>query len=184
MCIARRRLPATVALVLAAAGLTACQSSSSSSGRSGRASQPYRYVDVPGKSARLLPNGRAVAPPNAPAIVHRAVAAGNELIGKPYVWGGGHKRLHDRGYDCSGTASYVLNRCGLLRGSMPSKGFRSFGKSGAGEWITLYTKDGHVFLVIAGLRLDTGGGHRDTGPRWKPGQRSTRGFSLRHPSGL
>jgi NlpC/P60 family len=150
---------------------------------SGRASRPYQYNYVPGKTARLI-GDYAEAPRRAPKHVQHAIQGGNELIGRPYKYGGGHRRLFDSGYDCSGTVSYVLNRAGLLRGSMPSNGFRRYGKSGEGEWITLYTKNGHVFLVVAGLRLDTGGGRSNTGPRWKLAPRGTRGFYMRHPPGL
>jgi hypothetical protein len=149
-----------------------------------RAREPYHYVYRAGYSAQIGRNGHAVAPPHAPAKVKRAIAAGNELQGKPYVFGGGHKRMYDRGYDCSGTVSYVLNKIGLLRGSMPSKGFLKYGRRGEGDWVTVYAKNGHVFLVVAGLRLDTGGGRGRTGPRWKPLPRTTRGFHLRHPPGL
>ena len=47
-----------------------------------------------------------------PPPVIRAIAAGNRLQGKPYKWGGGHARLQDSGYDCSGTVSYVLREAG------------------------------------------------------------------------
>jgi hypothetical protein len=150
----------------------------------GRAREPYTYVYRSGQTARIASNGRAVAPPHAPAKVKRAIQAGNELQGKPYVFGGGHRRMYDRGYDCSGTVSYVLNRIGLLRGSMPSKGFLKYGRKGEGDWMTVYAKNGHVFLVVAGLRLDTGGSNGRTGPRWKTHARTTRGFHLRHPPGL
>ncbi len=149
-----------------------------------KAKEPYRYVYIPGKTAMVTADGMAVAPRSAPAAVHRAIQAGNELQGKPYVYGGGHARLCDNGYDCSGSVSYVLNRSGLMRGSMASQGFRKFGAGGQGDWITVYAKDGHAFIVVAGLRLDTGGGSRDTGPQWKPYTRGTKGFVMRHPSGL
>src|SRR5687767_14618035 len=41
----------------------------------------------------------ASAPPGLPLSVARVVAAANELQRKPYVWGGGHRFLNDRGYD-------------------------------------------------------------------------------------
>lgn len=135
-----------------------------------------------GKTA-LYRNGKAYAPRNAPRAVHRAIAAGNRLQNKPYKWGGGHRRLDDSGYDCSGAVSYVLREAGLLRGQMVSKGFFQYGQPGMGRWITVYVRKGHVFIVVAGLRLDTGGGSR-TGPRWKPESRSAKGHAMRHPRGL
>lgn len=135
-----------------------------------------------GKTA-LLRDGKAYAPRNAPSAVHRAIAAGNRLQHKPYKWGGGHRRHNDSGYDCSGAVSYVLREAGLLQTNLVSKGFFSYGEPGHGDWITIYTRKGHVFMTIAGLRLDTGGGRR-TGPRWKPKSRSAAGHAMRHPRGL
>jgi hypothetical protein len=155
----------------------------SACGGTKKARTPYTYNYLEGRTARLLPNGYAVAPSGAPAAVKRAIAAGNELQDKPYVRGGGHRVLYDRGYDCSGTVSYVLNKAYLMRGSMPSKGFINYGKGGPGDWITVYAKNGHTFIVVAGLRLDTGGGRDERGPRWKTKRRDTKGFYLRHPPG-
>jgi hypothetical protein len=93
--------------------------------------------------------------------------------------------MHDTGYDCSGSASYVLNKAGLMRGSMPSGPFRKYGKGGEGKWISVYAREGHVFLVVAGLRFDTsnsGNGH--VGPRWLTKGRTTKHFVVRHPPGL
>jgi len=141
----------------------------------------YRFE--PGRTA-LLRNGVAYAPRNAPAAVKRAIAAGNRLQRKPYKWGGGHRRLDDTGYDCSGAVSYVLREAGLLRGQMVSEGFLRYGEKGQGHWITVYVRKGHVFITVAGLRLDTGGGYQRSGPRWKPESRSARGHAMRHPRGL
>lgn len=144
---------------------------------------PYDYHFVHGETA-MIENGQALAPNQAPRAVHAAIAAGNRLQGRPYKYGGGHANLDDDGYDCSGTVSYVLHHAGLLSGSMPSSAFLRYGEPGPGRWITIYAKSGHVFIVIAGLRLDTGGSRADTGPQWKPFHRGTRGFILRHPPGL
>jgi len=143
----------------------------------------------PGPPATIGPDGLAIAPPQAPPEVHAAIAAANRIIGKPYKYGGGHAKVEDRGYDCSGTVSYALIGAGLLEDDLPldSSGFMRWGKSGKGTWITVYSNPGHAFVVIAGLRLDTSaagdpGGRK--GPRWRPNLRSTRGFRARHPEGL
>jgi cell wall-associated NlpC family hydrolase len=148
-----------------------------------KARQPVSYRFDPGHTA-LLKRGVAFAPKRAPAAVHRAIAAGNRLQRMPYKYGGGHARLNDSGYDCSGTVSYVLREAGLLRGAMPSSGFFNYGKKGPGRWITIYTRHGHVFMTVAGLRLDTGGRGGRTGPRWKPETRPASGHVMRHPAGL
>ncbi|MBL9116611.1 MAG: C40 family peptidase [Verrucomicrobiaceae bacterium] len=131
-------------------------------------------------------NGLASLPAYAPISVHNAIQAANQIAGKPYVYGGGHRKLYDRGYDCSGSVSYVLNHAGLLRGCGTSDAFRRYGQSGKGEWITVYAKDGHTFLEIAGLRFDTGGhgSNSSRGPHWSTSSRPLSGFRARHPIGL
>jgi len=162
--------------ILLAVGLSSCA-------RQVKAKQPVSYRFESGRTA-LLKDGVAYAPKKAPMAVKRAIAAGNRLQGKPYKWGGGHARENDSGYDCSGTVSYVLREAGLLKGSMPSSGYFSYGKKGEGDWITVYTRSGHVFMTVAGLRLDTGGPGGRSGPKWKPETRAGRGHVMRHPSGL
>jgi hypothetical protein len=152
-----------------------------------RAEKRFRIRAVPGAKAVLLPNGLAAAPIDAPAQVHAAIAAANRIIGKPYKYGGGHAKVEDSGYDCSGTVSYALIGAKLLKAPLDSSGFLKWGEAGPGQWITVFTNPGHAFAVIAGLRLDTSAaGDRSgaKGPRWRPALRSTRGFKARHPLGL
>lgn len=127
----------------------------------------------------------AEVPITFPRPILQAVYAANTLQGKPYRMGGGHSKLYDSAYDCSGSTSFILFQSGLLRTPMNSKEFANFGLPGPGRFITLYVKPGdHVFLTICGLRLDTTGGREGEGPRWRPSKRSTSGFQLRHPPGL
>ena len=138
-------------------------------------------------STRVLTPRRAIiaaAVTVLPKAVKLAIQAGNRLQGRPYKWGGGHGRLDDTGYDCSGTVSYVLREAGLMKGQMPSSGFFSYGERGAGNWITIYVRKGHVFMTIAGLRLDTGWGSSRTGPKWLTKTRPGKGHVMRHPKGL
>lgn len=148
-----------------------------------KAKQPVSYRFDHGRTA-MIKNGIAYAPKGAPAAVKRAIAAGNRLQGKPYKWGGGHARHNDSGYDCSGTTSYVLREAGLMKGSTTSKGFFNYGRKGQGKWITVYVRNGHVFMTVAGLRLDTGGPGGRSGPRWKTATRPGRGHVMRHPAGF
>jgi len=137
---------------------------------------------VPGDRA-VFRNGIAYAPAAAPLAVQEAVWAANELLRKPYVYGGGHRSFVARGYDCSGAVSYALHGAGLLDAPLDSTRFLAWGERGRGAWITVYTNPRHAFVVIAGLRFDTSGpGER--GPRWRPGRYATRGFVARHPAGL
>ncbi len=142
---------------------------------------------VPGTKAKLLPNGQAAAPADAPVEVQQAIWAANRIIGMPYHYGGGHQRFEDSGYDCSGTVSYALHGGGLLRSPLDSGSFMSWGKSGRGAWITIFTNPGHAYTVIAGIRLDTSAAddpNGGSGPRWRPLRHSNAGFKVRHPSGL
>ena len=142
---------------------------------------------VPGTEAKLLDDGRAAAPALAPDEVKNAIWWANKLIGKPYRYGGGHRRFNDTGYDCSGTVSYALRGAKAVKSPLDSSSFMRWGKAGKGEWITVYTNPGHAFVVIAGLRLDTsasGDPSGNKGPRWRPALRSTRGFKARHPAEL
>jgi hypothetical protein len=150
---------------------------------SGCESPYYSYRYVPGRTA-ILRDGYAVAPPNAPGEVHAAIAAGNRIAGLPYARGGGHRSVIDSAYDCSGATSFLLIAADQLRSPMPSTAFRRYGRSGEGEWITVYARRGHVFLSVAGLRFDTGynGAHR--GPQWTTRSRPANGAVLRHPAGL
>ena len=129
--------------------------------------------------------GYAACPNHLPKSVHYVVRAGNELQEKPYAMGGGHRYLFDRAYDCSGSASYLLARAGLLNRPLSSAEFARYGAPGPGKYITIFVKPGeHVFMSICGLRFDTTGGRGREGPRWRPTPRSANGFQARHPWGL
>ena len=136
-----------------------------------------------GPRARVLPDGTAVAPEDAPDVVKRVILAGNQIAKFPYKWGGGHGAWRDTGYDCSGSVSFALAGAGLLRSPLTSGGFLSYGSPGPGEWITIYTNPGHIFMLVAGLRFDTSGQGR-AGTRWQAESASTSGFAVRHIPGL
>jgi hypothetical protein len=152
-------------------------------------------VEVPGEEAQLLPDGTAAAPANAPDQVKQAIWAANSLQELPYIYGGGHNlKFRGKGYDCSGTVSFALHGGGLLNAPLDSGSFMRWGVKGKGRWITVFTNRGHAYAVIAGLRLDTsvaGMSRRlksvanksafESGPRWRPVGRPSRGFAKRHP---
>jgi cell wall-associated NlpC family hydrolase len=143
---------------------------------------------TPEQTATILPTGFAAAPESAPQEVKDAIAAANEIIGKPYVYGGGHNlKFTGRGYDCSGTVSYALHGADMLKRPLDSTSFMRWGAKGPGTWFTIYTNPSHAFMVVAGLRLDTsaaGDPSGAKGPRWRPVLRSTKGFTARHPVGF
>lgn len=132
-----------------------------------------------------ISDGRAVPPSGAPPIVKAVIAAANQIDGRPYVWGGGHRSFWSRGYDCSGAVGYALHGGGLLDTTMVSGQLVTWGEAGVGRWITVYANSQHVYMVVAGLRYDT----RDappgaTGPRWHTVQVDPRKFVARHPIGF
>ena len=133
--------------------------------------------------AIALPNGVALPPLEAPEAVKQIIEAGNGIARTPYIWGGGHGKWLDKGYDCSGSVSFVLASAGLLSASETSGQLMSFGDPGPGKWVTIFASDGHVFLEVAGIRFDTGA-QSVTGSRWANDGRSTAGFVTRHPAGL
>jgi cell wall-associated NlpC family hydrolase len=133
--------------------------------------------------ATALPNGIAVPPLEAPDAVRRMIEAGNVIARAPYVWGGGHGRWIDKGYDCSGSVSFVLAAAGYLDGPLDSGHLAGWGRPGPGRWVTIYANAGHVFMEVGGIRFDTSG-QRVTGSRWQNEGRSTAGFAVRHPPGL
>lgn len=143
---------------------------------------------VPGLTAKIV-HGVAYAPSQAPVQVQRAIWAGNLIRLKPYVYGGGHQVWNDVGYDCSGSVSYILHAAGLIKVSMDSSEYMSWGESGLGQWITVYSNPGHAFVEIAGIRLDTsaeGDPHPapGSGPHWRPLMQATSGYTATHPLGF
>lgn len=198
----RRALVLTLSLPLAwfVTGTTADAKTSSakasqsviSGGQQYGEPNPATVQRVVGGKAKLLPNGLAAAPNDAPDEIKAMVDAANEIVGKPYVYGGGHDMRwgkRGKGYDCSGTVSYALHGAGddVLDAPLDSGSFMKWGASGQGDWVSIYTNRGHAFVVIAGLRLDTsaaGDPSGSKGPRWRPALRSTKGFRVRHPEGF
>jgi hypothetical protein len=139
-------------------------------------------VPVTGKAV-VGSDGLAVAPADAPPQVQAIIEAGNRIATKPYKYGGGHGKWEDSGYDCSGSMSYAFHGAGMLDEALDSSGFMSWGEAGEGQWVTIYAKGSHAFMIVAGLRFDTSG-RSDQGTRWQADMRSTSGYTVRHPAGL
>ena len=140
---------------------------------------------VPGSRARYI-KGLAAAPMAAPAAVQEMIWAANEIIGLPYIFGGGHASFESPGYDCSGTVSFALHGAALLKTPEDSSEFESYGSHGIGRWVTIFANPGHAYVDIAGLRLDTSAADdpsNQQGPRWRPLRRANAGYVLRHPVG-
>src|SRR4051812_37441752 len=175
---------------------TAAAETPSSGGTGGAQFPEPEPIVAAGAKATLLPDGTAAAPAEAPPEIQAAIFAANKLLDKPYKYGGGHAKVEDSGYDCSGTVSYALLGAGLLKSPLDSSSFMRWGAKGKGTWFTVYTNPGHAFAMIAGLRLDTSAyGVRakaarkiarvgERGPRWRLGKRPKQGFKARHPVGF
>ena len=160
---------------------------------------------TPGQTAKILPSGIAAAPQDAPRAVKGAIAAANQLIDKPYIYGGGHGQPLTElatGYDCSGSTSFVLHGGGVFSDyAEDSTELESYGQAGPGQWITVYANSAHAFIDVAGIVLDTAWyapvqpTSPGSGPRWQPvsiipaqyaGDEAAGngGFVQRHPAGL
>jgi cell wall-associated NlpC family hydrolase len=135
-------------------------------------------------STSILLTGIALPPPDAPQAVKDVINNANMIVGRPYIWGGGHGSFYSYGYDCSGSVSFALFGGGLIPEPLTSGALEGWGAPGPGKWITVYANAEHTFAEIAGLRWDTVGDEQGTGPRWHLAPASGDGFVVRHPPGF
>ena len=176
-----------IALLVIDATLAAC--STSSHHQPERSPRPP-IVTPDATQARLLPDGKAlapatVAPPADEQTVAAVIGAANAIAGRPYQFGGGHWpgwRIDD-GYDSSGAVSYVLHAGGFLPRPELAEELTHFDQPGPGVLITVVLCPGRAQMVvtaqmiIAGLRFDA-----LDGPRWRTGPPSSRDDCVeRHP---
>jgi cell wall-associated NlpC family hydrolase len=107
--------------------------------------------------------GATVGDPRVAAMVNEA----NSLVGKPYVYGGGHSGWGPQsGYDCSGFVSAVLHAGGYLTSPVDTTALPSQPGmvSGPGQSVTVYDRalsgqNGHVIIEINGQFYESGGMH-------------------------
>jgi hypothetical protein len=115
--------------------------------------------------------------------IARGIAAADRIARLPYRYGGGHGSFHDSGYDCSGSVSYVLHAMGVLSSPLDSSQLMHYGAAGPGRWITIYANPGHAYMMIGSRRFDTSAQWQG-GSRWSIFDRSSAGYTVRHPPGL
>jgi hypothetical protein len=159
---------------------------------------------IAGDRALLSPrNGHlALVPAQAPPVVQALVVAGNELQELPYGPTGHPDPRGALSEDCSSAVNYMLYRAGIrpiaeiLHDNPLAQSYVDWGQPGPGRWVSIYattTPSAHVFIVVAGLRLDTSHHGTDTGPnRAQDGPRwrildhipTWAHWSVRHPPGL
>jgi cell wall-associated NlpC family hydrolase len=103
---------------------------------------------------------------NAPQQVQAMVNEANSLIGKPYIYGGGHSGWGEQaGYDCSGFVSAVLHAGGYLSEPQTTQTLPGQAgiESGPGQYVTIYdrntgpTDNEHVIIQINGQFYESGG---------------------------
>jgi cell wall-associated NlpC family hydrolase len=103
---------------------------------------------------------------DAPAQVQAMVNEADSLIGKPYIYGGGHSGWGPQaGYDCSGFVSAVLHAGGYLSEPQTTQGLPDQPgiESGPGQYVTIYdrntgpTNNEHVIIEINGQFYESGG---------------------------
>jgi hypothetical protein len=168
----------------------------------GETPTPVRFIA--GERAVLNPHDghQALIPEGVPSAVQAMLIAGNELQELPYGPGGHPDPRGASEEDCSSTVNYVLYRSGIrpiseiVRDNPLAQSYPHWGLPGPGRWVTIYsTAEGtdHVFIVIAGLRLDTshngtdeGPNRNEDGPRWRILDHipTWAHWSVRHPPGL
>jgi cell wall-associated NlpC family hydrolase len=186
---AARRTPAlnisiaVLALSAALLALSAPAQAETPGGVSSTTPEVENPTAPPGKA--ILVRGRAIPPADAPPAVKKVIAAANKIRTKPYIYGGGHGRWWDAGYDCSGAVSFALHGGNLIDTPMPSGSLSGWGSGGKGRWITVYANGGHAYAIVAGLRWDTAGTTNGTGPRWHKSLKAQASgpFTARHPAG-
>ena len=180
---ALRSFIAVMALVAALLAVSAPAQAETPGGVSSTTPETTVPTAPPGKA--ILVRGRAIPPADAPPAVKKVIAAANKIRTKPYIYGGGHGRWWDAGYDCSGAVSFALHGGSLIDTPMPSGSLAGWGSPGKGRWITVYANGGHAYAIIAGLRWDTAGTTNGTGPRWHKslGAQASGPFTARHPAG-
>jgi transglycosylase-like protein with SLT domain len=168
----------------------------------GASSSPVRFITGERASLAGEDGHLALVPVEAPATVQAMIVAGNELQQLPYGPGGHPDPRGASEQDCSSTINYVLYRSGvrpiaeILRDNPLAQDYPHWGDPGPGRWVTIFstaTPTPHVFIVIAGLRLDTshagtdnGPNRGEDGPRWRILDHipTWAHWSVRHPPGL
>jgi cell wall-associated NlpC family hydrolase len=150
--------------------------------------QPPPEPQPPGPAGKVTfaEDGTAVAPVDAPPEVKAMIAAANQIHAIPYKYGGGHAPYRGNkpptSADCSGSVSWVLHAADKLDNPLDSSGLMTWGEAGKGQWVTVYSNPGHVYMTIGDVRFDTSG--MDDKTRWDMRKRSSRGYTIRHPEGL
>jgi cell wall-associated NlpC family hydrolase len=144
-----------------ASALESALSSTGTTGATGVTGATINPALVEGESGVSGGTAVSAADPRIDAMTEEA----NALVGKPYVWGGGHDGWGPQsGYDCSGFVSAVLHAGGYLSTPQDTTTLPASTdmESGPGQYVTVYDRDkpgqqGHVIINIAGQFYESGG---------------------------
>jgi hypothetical protein len=122
-------------------------------------------------NAQGATGGSAVT--GAPPTVQTMLEKAQSLVGRPYVWGGGHSTAdwqNAAGYDCSGFVSAVLGAAGIISSPQSTQTLPSQPglTGGPGQYVTIYDRDNnpdpgqdHVIIDIDGNWYESGGNSAD-----------------------
>ena len=159
---------------------------------------PLTGPTSPGSRSKILADGLATIPQDAPPVVQRAIAAGNQIVHTFYSQerrAGMLAHVQDS-YDCSGSSDYILYQAGLsdptvdVGNAIAGTGItiEQYGQAGAGQWITVFGSSAHEFIRVDNIVMDTAhyapvqprsvpdpypaddptNGGPTSGPRWQP----------------
>jgi len=143
-------------------------------------SQSANLATMLPSTSSLLPAASSLGPSagstlastgSAPAQVQAMTNMANSLVGKPYVYGGGHSGWEPQaGYDCSGFVSAVLHAGGYLSAPVDTTALpqQAGMEAGPGQYVTVYDRalpgqSGHVIIEINGQFYESGGSHGSWG---------------------
>lgn len=135
---------------------------------------------------------KAGPPPREVVTRYRAGLSAAKELAKghiPYIWGGGHGSPHSEptggGLDCSGAVGYVLNKMGILKGSLTSGEMGSVLKPGPGAVTVFYNAD-HTFMSFGGKFFGTSVNDSSKGLAFykNPGSGYLSEYSVGHVPGL
>jgi cell wall-associated NlpC family hydrolase len=125
------------------------------------------------------------------------IKTADSLLGKPYVYGGGHGGWGTTGgLDCSGFVSAVLHSAGYLNAPQSTEGFAGQPGivAGHGHYVTIYDRTAcganeHVIINLNGQFYEEGGGSGSGGAacvhKFTPSASYLASFNtILHPAGL
>lgn len=117
--------------------------------------------------------------------VDGVLAASAQIVGRPYIYGGGHSGFSlEKGYDCSGAVSYGLHGGNFLSSPQATDGLKAFGRSGSGRYITVGVRgssgrNAHTMMKVGPYYLES----NSAGVHWASGWDGD--FPIkRHPAGF